>query len=141
MNTFSILTNRKRAVVALIHSAVFLAIAIRQMVATNPIAGLWVPPVSPSTWILCAIFTVVSSILLWLFLISRGWTERMYFGLCTVSATSGLLRTAIGDQNFHVGIYLRVVTLLSAVLVGLLIVRTHSRLALPEGDSSYAETS
>ncbi len=128
MGGFSILTNRKRAVVALVHSVVFLLIAVRQMVAATPAAGVWaMSTVRPGTWILCGIFAVVSSILLWLLVISRGWMEKIYFGFCTVSATSGLLRTAAGDQAFHAGLYIRVVMLVSAVLVGLLIVRRHSR--------------
>jgi hypothetical protein len=128
MSGFSILTNRKRSIVALAHSFVFLLIAVRQMVAADPSAGVWVPStVRPGTWILCGIFTVVSVILLWLLIISRGWMEKFYFGLCTVSAGSGLLRTAAGDQAFHAGLYIRVVMLVSAVLIGLLIVRTHTR--------------
>lgn len=127
MGDFSILTNRKRAIVALVHSIVFLLIATRQMVVANPAAGIWVASVATGTWILCGILVIVSSILLWLFLISRGWMEKFYFGLCTVSATSGLLRTAFGDQAFHAGLYIRVVMLISAVLVGLLILRIHSR--------------
>jgi hypothetical protein len=94
MSGFSILTNRRRAVVALVHSVVFLLIAVRQMMAANPAAGIWVSStVSRGTWILCGIFAIVSSILLWLLLISRGWMEKFYFGFCTVSATSGLVRT------------------------------------------------
>lgn len=128
MDQFSILTNRKRAVVALVHSVVFLLVAVRQMVAANPAAGLWVAStVSRGTWALCGIFTIVSAILLWLLLISRGWMEKLYFGFCTVSASSGLLRTAAGDHAFHAGLYIRVVMLVSAVLLGLLIVRVHSR--------------
>jgi len=128
MGGFSILTNRKRAIVALVHSVVFLLIAVRQMVAATPAVGVWSPStVRPGTWILCGIFVIVSSILLWLLIISTGWMEKFYFGLCTVSATSGLLRTAAGDQAFHAGLYIRVVMLISAVLVGLLIVRRHSR--------------
>ena len=127
MAGFSILTNRKRAIVALVHSVVFLLIAVRQMVAATPAAGVWVPStVRPGTWILCGIFAIVSSILLWLFVISHGWMEKMYFAFCTISATSGLLRTAAGDQAFHAGIYIRVVMLVSAVLLGWLIVRRHS---------------
>ncbi len=127
MTGFSILTNRKRAIVALVHSIVFLLIAVRQMVAATPAAGVWIPStVRPGTWVLCGIFAVVSTILLWLFAISRGWMEKIYFGFCTVSATSGLLRTAAGDQAFHAGLYIRVAMLVSAVLVGLLIVRRHS---------------
>ncbi|MBZ5613351.1 MAG: hypothetical protein LAO23_05020 [Acidobacteriia bacterium] len=139
MGGFSILTNRKRAIVALVHSVVFLMIAVRQMIAVQPAAGLWVAStVSRGTWILCGIFALVSVILLWLFVISCGWMEKFYFGLCTVSAASGLLRTAAGDQAFHAGLYLRVVMLVSAILVGLLIVREHSR--TPSGVSvEYAE--
>jgi hypothetical protein len=137
MNGFSILTNRKRAIVALAHSVVFLLIAVRQMVAANPATGIWMPSkVPPGTWILCGIFAIVSSILLWLLLISRGWMEKFYFAFCTISATSGLLRTAAGDQAFHAGLYIRVIMLVSAVLVGLLIVRMHSRV-----QSEYAEES
>ncbi len=145
MSGFSILTNRKRAVVALAHSIVFLLIAVRQMVAANPAAGIWVTStVTPGTWILCGILLVVSSILLWLLIISRGWMEKSYFAVCTISATSGLLRTAAGDQAFHAALYIRVIMLASAVLVGLVIVRMHSRFPL-EGYSStsseYAEES
>lgn len=139
MDEFSILTNRKRAIVALVHSVVFLLIAVRQMVTANPAAGIWVSPtVSRGTWILCGIFTIVSSILLWLLLISRGWLEKLYFGFCTTSATSGLLRTAAGDQAFHAGLYIRVIMLVSAVVVGVLIVRMHSRV-LARVPSEYAE--
>jgi hypothetical protein len=128
MSGFSILTNRKRAVVALVHSIIFLLIAVRQMVAANPVTGVWVAStVTMGTWILCGIFLVVSSILLWLLIISRGWMEKFYFGFCTISATSGLLRTAAGDQAFHAGLYIRVVMLVSAVIVGLVIVRMHSQ--------------
>ncbi|MGA2425025.1 MAG: hypothetical protein ABSG07_13560 [Terriglobales bacterium] len=141
MGGFSILTNRKRAVVALVHSVVFLLIAVRQMVAANPASGIWVSAtVSRATWILCGIFAVVSSVLLWLLVISRGWMEKFYFGFCTISATSGLVRTAAGDQAFHAGLYIRVVMLISAVLVGLLIVRMHSR-TNSVANSEYADES
>jgi hypothetical protein len=127
MGGFSILTNRKRAIVALVHSVVFLLIAVRQMMAANPAAGIWVPStVTRGTWIFCGIFALVSAILLWLFVMSRGRMEKVYFALCTISATAGLLRSAVGDQAFHAGLYIRVVMLVSAVLVGLLIVREHS---------------
>jgi hypothetical protein len=127
MGGFRILSNRKRAIVALVHTLVFLLVAMRQMVAASPAAGIWTPSsVSGGTWALCAVFAVVSAILFWLFAISRGWLEKIYFGLCAVSASSGLLRTAVGDHGFHAGLYLRVAMLTSAVLVGLIIVRVHS---------------
>jgi hypothetical protein len=130
MLSFSILTNRKRAIVALAHSAVFLLIAVRQVLAFSPAAGVWkTAAVSTGTWVLCTIFTIVSIILIWLLAISRGWMEKLYFAFCTASALSGLLRTAAGDQTFHAGIYVRVVMLVSAVVVGCLIVRMHSRRA------------
>lgn len=127
MGEFSILTNRRRAIVALVHSVVFLLIASRQMIAATPAVGMWLPSqVSTGTWILCAIFLIVSAILIWLFAVSSGWMEKLYFGMCATSATSGLLRTAAGDQAFHAGIYIRVIMLSSAVLVGLFIVRMHA---------------
>jgi hypothetical protein len=135
MREFSILTNHKRAIIALVHSVVFLLIAVRQMIgsASAPAPGIWVPStVSAGTWLLCGVFAVVSAILLWLFAISRALMEKIYFALCTVSATSGLLRTAAGDQAFHVGLYIRVIMLASAVLVGTLVVRMHSEYAESE---------
>jgi hypothetical protein len=139
MGGFSILTNRKRAIVALAHSVVFLLVAVQQMVAASPAVGVWLPSaVSRGTWILCGIFAIVSSILFWLLVISQGWMEKFYFGFCTASASSGLLRTAAGDQAFHAGLYIRVVMLLSAVLVGLLIVRRHSHTD-SQTDSECAE--
>jgi len=130
MGRFAILTNRKRAVVALVHSLVFLVIAVRQMIVVTPAAGIWrISAVSTSTWILCSIFLVVSAILILLFAISRARIERLYFGLCTVSATAGLVRTTGGDRTFHSGIYVRVAALSIAVLVGWLIVRRHSNSA------------
>jgi len=62
---------------------------------------------APRHWILCGIFAIVSSILLRLLVISRGWMEKFYFAFCTISAGSGLLRTAAGDQTFHAGLYIR----------------------------------
>ena len=54
MGGFSILTNRKRAIVALAPSVIFLLIAVRQ-VAAQPADGIWVlSTVSPGTWILVA---------------------------------------------------------------------------------------
>ncbi|MGD0986159.1 MAG: hypothetical protein ABR874_00025 [Candidatus Sulfotelmatobacter sp.] len=127
MGPFSILTNRKRAIVALVHSVVFLSIAVRQMVTATRAAGVFVPSqVSAGTWILCGIFGIVSTILFLLLLFSRSWMEKFYFAFCTLSSTSGLLRTTAGDQAFHAGIYVRVVMLVSAVLVGLAILRAHS---------------
>ncbi len=135
MDEFSILTNRKRAIVALVHSVVFLLVALRQMLAVSPAAGIWLASsVHASTWILCGIFTIVSAILLWLFGISGGWMEKVYFGFCAASATSGLLRTAAGDQIFHAALYISVIMLAGAILVGFMIVSAHS-----QRDVQYAD--
>jgi hypothetical protein len=130
MGGFAILTNRKRAIIALVHSVVFLLIAARQMIAANPAMGIRAAVAVPvGTWILCGIYAVVSATLFWLFMISGGRMEKIYFGLCTISAASGLLRTVVGDPGFHAGVYIRVLMLTTAVFVGLAIVRTHSEFA------------
>ncbi len=127
MGEFSILTNRRRAIIALVHTVVFLTVAVGQMISATPARGIWSPAaVSRGTWILCAIYMVVSAILLWLFTISAGWRERLYFGMCSTSAASGLLRTVVGDHSFHFGVYVRVLMLASAAVLGMVIVRIHS---------------
>jgi hypothetical protein len=61
MGAFAILTNRKRAFVALIHPVVCLLVAVRQMVATTPAVGIWSPsPVRTGTSVLCGVFAGVS---------------------------------------------------------------------------------
>jgi hypothetical protein len=129
MGGFAILTNRRRTLVALVHSIVFLLIAAWQMIGAPAARAIWASATVPAgTWVLCGIYGVASAILLWLFTISRGWMEKIYFALCAVSAASGLLRTIVGDHGFHSGRYIRVVMLTSAVAVGLVITRVHSEL-------------
>jgi hypothetical protein len=126
MNEFGILTNRKRALIALIHSLVFLGIAIRGFV--SPKAGILFPGfVATADLILIAIYLVVASILTRLVSISRGTKERLYFVLCASSATFGLLRMILGDAALPAAQYMRVIMLSSAVLVGAWILRSFSR--------------
>lgn len=126
MDEFAILTNRKRAIIALVHSIVFLLIATWQLIAARPAQGMMAQSAAPTgTWALCGVYVVVSAVLLLLFAVSRVWIERAYFALCAASATSGLLRTVLGDHGFHSGRYLRVIMLMSAVIVGLMIARSH----------------
>lgn len=125
MNDFGVLTNRRRAVIALVHSIAFLAIAFHGFV--SPKAGILHRSGTTVDFILIAIYLVVASILVWLVGISRGLVERAYFALCAISATSGLLRTMFGDHAFPPAQYLRVFMLSSAVGIGILIVRSHSR--------------
>ena len=51
--------------------------------------------------------------------------EKLYFALCAGSASFGLVRIVMGDQVLHVNV-MRVFLLGCAVLVGMLILRTHS---------------
>jgi len=125
MNDFGVLTNRKRAVIALIHSIVFLGIAFHGFV--SPKAGILHRSGVTGDFILIAIYLVVASILVWLASISRGLAECAYFALCAVSATSGLLRTILGNYAVPAAQYLRVLMLSAAVGLGILIVRSHSR--------------
>ena len=130
MNAFGVLTNRKRAIIALIHSIVFLGVAFQGFV--SPKAGILRHAGTIGDFALIAIYVIVASILTWMVTISRGLMERAYFTLCATSATSGLLRTVFGDPVVPPAQYLRVLMLGSAVAVGLLIVRSHSRSATDE---------
>ncbi len=125
MNDFGILTNRKRALIALIHSLVFLGIAMRGFL--SPKAGILLPGfVATADLVLIAIYLTVTSILAWLVSIARCTKERVYFVLCACSATFGLLRTVFGDTTLPIAQYMRVIMLTSAVLVGTWIFRSFS---------------
>jgi hypothetical protein len=125
-NEFGILNSRKRAVIALIHSFFFLGIAVHGF--ASPKAGILVPGlVATADIVLIAIYLTVASILAWLVTISKCARERVYFVLCTGSATFGLLRTVFGDSVFPAAQYLRVILLTSAVGVGTWILRSFSR--------------
>ena len=79
MKAFGVLANRKRAVIALIHSIVFLGIAFHGFV--SPKAGVLHRSGATGDFILIAIYLVVASILVWLVSISRSLVERAYFAL------------------------------------------------------------
>ena len=72
-----------------------------------------------------AIYIVVTTVLLVLLAVSRCAKEKLYFALCSASAGFGLLRIVLGDPALHANI-LRVLFLSCAVLVGVVILRTHS---------------
>lgn len=130
MNEFGVLTNRRRALIALIHSLVFLGVAMHGFL--SPKAGILRGSASLADLILIAIYLVVASILLWLAGISRGAMERIYFALCAGSATSGLLRTIFGDSAIPAAQYIRVLLLSSAVAICILIVRVFLRPLVPD---------
>ena len=126
MNDFGVLTNRKRALIALAHSFVFLGIAMHGF--ASPKTGILVHHfgVTADT-ILVMIYLPVASILAWLVSISRCTKERLYFALCASSATFGLLRTVLGDAALPAAQYLRVLMLTFAVVTGGWIFRSFSR--------------
>ena len=126
MNDFGVLNNRKRALIALIHSVVFLGIAMHGF--ASPKAGILRPVlVATADLVFIGIYLTVASILAWLVSLARCARERVYFVLCASSATFGLLRTIFGDAALPVAQYMRVIMLTSAVLVGTWIFRSFSR--------------
>ena len=132
MEQYFVLTNRKRAIIALIHSVFFLMVAIE---------GFLPPPRPPAVLTagheglgasvaLLAVYGVVSAILLWLTIMSRCLRERLYFALCSSSAVAGLLRVYFGDATFSAARWIRVTMLLGAVIVGFTILKIHSEIAV-----------
>jgi hypothetical protein len=130
---YIILTNRKRALVALVHSVVFLLIALRSLAAGKPLTPIWLHQSGMRTSLaMLFIYIVVASVLIQLARISGTAPERMYFLFCASSATVGALRNVIGDPAPHLGLLLRVLMLLCAVAIGVVILRIHSVQLPPE---------
>jgi uncharacterized membrane protein len=127
MSVFAILNSRKRALVALIHAAAFLGLAIRDFVVSSRLSGIFaVNPGLIRSLIFTAVYLIVSAVLAYLLWISACAVEQLYFALCTASASTGLLRAIAGDAGFPAGQYLRIALLSCAVLTGVLIVKLHT---------------
>jgi uncharacterized membrane protein (DUF485 family) len=128
MNAFRILNNRKRAIIALVHSVFFGLLASYQLLSnyhpTPLIAALPGHLTGPA--ILTAIYSIVSVVLLVLVLVSRSAIEKLYFAFCATSAGVGLLRVVLGDPSHYAGNFVRVFMLGCGVLTGTLILRLHS---------------
>jgi len=126
MQDFAIITNRKRAKIALIHSVVFFLIALRGAAGASVVSPILAKgPVPLPTIALFAIYLIVSTVLIALARISRCTREKLYFVFCATSATIGLFRYLFGDPTVHLGLYLRVVMLACAVVTGVAILRGH----------------
>ncbi len=125
MESFSILNSRKRAIVALVHSVIFLAVAGIQAAVSHAGPLAIHGSRASSGLVLLAIYVVVTTVLLLLLKASDCTQEKLYFALCSGSASFGLIRIVLGDQVLHVNL-MRVLLLVCAVLVGTLILRTHS---------------
>ncbi len=136
MPDFAVLTNRKRTVIALVHTVVFLSLAVWQtlrasaavgLVAVLRASALHVSPIPGrgSAIAMTAIYLIVSSILWWLVSISRCAVERVYFGFCATSASFGLLRALLGSSGMQFAQYIRVTMLACAIVAGFAIYRMH----------------
>jgi len=126
MNSFSILNSRKRTIIALIHTIVFLCVAALQTALSHASAFSLHGNKVVGGIVLLTIYIIVTTVLLILLRMASHATERLYFGLCATSAAFGLLRILLGDPALHAGI-LRVFLLSCATVVGLIILRAHSR--------------
>lgn len=120
MPGFVILTNRKRVIVALVHTVVFLGLAVyTAFVTVRPLEAA-----SPaSAWVMAGVYLLVSAALLALTTVSGAAFERLYFGLCTASAVLGLGRQIAGDLRLHAAGPARVLLLACAVLTGMALLR------------------
>jgi len=133
MNEYAVLTNRKRAIIALIHSVFFLLVALMGFASQRmqPVSIRIHTAFAPAVAML-AIYTIVTSILLVLTKVSRCWLERFYFAFCSTSAGVGLLRVVLGDPPMHLAVLVRVAMLSCAVVTGLVVLREHSQPQLAE---------
>ncbi len=125
MDRFAIINNRKRAVIALIHSVFFLGVAGVQLAISRaepfPIRG----EKPAGGIILLTIYVIVTTVLLILLRFSRCARERLYFAFCAASAGFGLVRILLGDPVLHANV-LRVLLLFCAVIIGTGILRSHA---------------
>jgi hypothetical protein len=126
MSAFSILNSRKRAIIALVHTVIFLCIAALQTALSQAKAFSLHGDKIAGGIALLAIYTIVTTVLLVLLRYATHSSERLYFALCATSAAFGLLRILLGDPALHAGVF-RVCLLSAAVIVGVLILRMHSR--------------
>jgi len=129
MSIYAILTNRKRVIIALLHSIVFALIALRGVASASAVDPIWSNNSARFASIaILMIYLVVSSILIQLVRMSRGAREKVYFAFCAGSASVGLLRSILGDQNLPASQYLRLLMLLCAVFTGIAILRSHAKM-------------
>ncbi len=127
MDGFRILTNRRRTIIALVHTVFFLAIAVVQLALSHPTPRFALhAQTTPGSAIMVSIYLMVTAVLLILFGVSRVMFERLYFALCASSASFGLLRAVYGDPPMHFAHYFRILMLSFAVFVGFAILRAHS---------------
>ena len=128
MDRFAIINNRKRAVIALVHSIFFLGVAAVQLAISHALPLSLRGERAMAGMILLAIYLMVTTVLVVLLRFSACTRERLYFALCAASAAFGLVRIVLGDPVLHANV-LRVLLLFGAVVVGSGILRSHSVVA------------
>ena len=131
MDRFAIITNRKRAIIALVHTVIFLCVAALQTALSHAKAFSLHGDKVVGGIVLLSIYTIVTTVLLLLLRAASHASERLYFALCATSAALGLLRILLGDPVLHAGVF-RVLLLSGAVVVGMLILRSHSKARVAE---------
>jgi hypothetical protein len=124
MNGYAVLTNRKRSLIALVHSVFFLGLAVAGLFGWGTVTPLLASPAGKALAV-SAVYLLVTIILLWLACIARSRHERLYFLLCASSAGIGLARAVAGDTALHAGACLRVLLLACAVVICTIIWRNH----------------
>src|ERR1700760_4876048 len=104
MEIYGILNSRKRAIIALVHSLVFLGIAMMGL-GSVPKSGLLYPvrALTAGNIAIFCVYLIVSGVLWTMTAYSRCARERMYFAFCSCSASVGMLRSLVGDPVPHVG--------------------------------------
>jgi len=130
MDRFAIINNRKRAIIALIHSVFFLGVAAVQLAISHALPLSLHGERAKAGIFLLAIYLLVTAVLLVLLRFSACAREKLYFAFCAASAVFGLVRIVLGDPVLHANV-LRVLLLSCAVVVGSGILRSHSAVALP----------
>ena len=128
MDRFAIITNRKRAIIALVHSVFFMGVAGLQLAVSHAAAFSIHRQKIAGSIILLAIYVIVTTVLLILLRFSHCAKERLYFAFCAAGAGFGLVRILLGDPVFHANVA-RVLLLFCAVLTGTVILRNHSAVA------------
>ncbi len=128
MDRFAIITNRKRAIIALIHSVFFLGVAALQLAISRAEAFSIHREKIAGSIVLLAIYVIVTTVLLVLLRYSHCAKEKLYFAFCAASAAFGLVRILLGDPVLHANVA-RVLLLFCAVLTGAVILRRHSAVA------------
>ena len=129
MDRFAIINNRKRAIIALVHSVFFLGVAGVQLGIAHAAAFSIHGERRVSGTILLVIYVIVTTVLLVLLAFSHCARERLYFAFCAASAGFGLVRILLGDPVLHANI-LRVLLLGCAVVTGTIILCEHSEFRL-----------